>query len=186
MSRFCPALRKILPGFYPVFLSGVCLSEYCLSRFFSMTGFRPGFRRKDCQLSACPSVQRRVRDFCTFDVLVCWHPGPATWFWNYSFDRSIKFIFDYFKPNLQFVKNYGLLQNTNSERLDLKSFEGINIFCNMGNSSCDFLCHLQTSQNHIIRILKNNSVSKDIQSNSYNKQHVLIPHTYVFFLILSS
>ena len=130
--------------------------------------------------------QGRARDFWTFDVLVRWHPGPATWFWNYSFDRSIKFIFDYFKPNLQFVKNYGLLQNTNSERLDLKSFEGINIFCNMGNSSCDFLCHLQTSQNHIIRILKNNSVSKDIQSNSYNKRHVLIPHTYVFFLILSS
>ena len=38
-------------------------------------------------------------------------------------------------------KKYGLLQNTNSERLDLKSFEGINIFCNMGNSSCDILCH---------------------------------------------
>ena len=71
------------------------------------------------------------------------------------------------------MKKNGLLQNTNSERLDLKSFEGINIFCNMGNSSCDILVSLRNvtkshnpdTKNDRIHFSKNIPANKNFISN---------------------
>ena len=66
LSVSCPCLvfvrifRKILSGvcllsgFCPDFLSGVCLSGFCLSRFCPLSGFCPEFCKKSCPMSVCP------------------------------------------------------------------------------------------------------------------------------------
>ena len=66
LSVSCPCLvfvrifRKILSGvcplsgFCPDFLSGVCLSGFCLSRFCPLSGFCPDFWKTSCPVSVCP------------------------------------------------------------------------------------------------------------------------------------
>ena len=74
LSVSCPCLgfvriiRKIvsgvclLSGFCPDFLSGICLSWFCLSRFSPLSGFCPNFSKK---LSVvCLSGRIRTRQSC--------------------------------------------------------------------------------------------------------------------------
>ena len=79
LSVSCPCLvfvrifRKILSGvcllsgFCPDFLSGVCLSGFCLSRICPLSGFCPDFKEKGCLVSVCPDFfyldSVRCRDF---------------------------------------------------------------------------------------------------------------------------
>ena len=61
LSRFYPDFRKIVSGFCLDFLSGICLSRYCQSRFCELPGFCPNFRKKAVR---CLSGRTRTRQSC--------------------------------------------------------------------------------------------------------------------------